>query len=744
MMATTNFRPLLALLSGFLLAIDHGVSLAADELRILEEVVVTATRRTQTVSQVPLAITAFTGNQLQARGIGDVQDLSRISSSLVITTSTSETAGTEVRIRGIGTSGNNPGLEPSVGIFVDNVYRSRSGLAAGDLLDVASVEILRGPQGTLFGRNTSAGTISINTLKPQFEWGGYGEGTVQNYNGYQIAAGVTGPLVDDTLAFRLAANVNERDGYVSDRLVSSRELYDRNRTNVIGQLLWRPDEDVDVRLILDYKHKDEHCCAADYDIAGPTAPAIEALGGIVKTDPFDYKAQQTYDSEDDLDEWGVSVETNWAIEEDLSLTWIGAYRNSDAFANVDADTSNLDLVKGTNWDQNNHFMSQELRLNGVSGRVDWLVGAYYYTDEIDVDWQLLYGADFGAYFNELLGIPAALFPEGVGDQSRYFKQDGEGWALFTHNIVELTDYYDLVVGFRWSDDQKDATAKVVNNAVHCTLAPFVPYCPVPDLKESRGEGEPSGTIKLVRNLDIGNIYVGYSRGFKAGGFNLDRDAATTGFEFDPETVDSYEAGMKWAVPDRTLEANTAIFYSEFHDYQINEFNGVSFATTNAAQVNSTGAELELSWLPLTGLLLDGGITWSNTQYDEHPVSNKLGSTLEGKRVPFAPEWAATGSISYEMPLGRFTGFGVINASYMGEHNTNETLEPEAEVDSYTIVNARLGFRTADANWEFSLWGKNVFEEDYNVILFNTVLQEGSWSAFRGEPRMYGASVRYDF
>jgi len=235
-MATTNFRPLLALLSGFLLAIDHGVSLAADELRILEEVVVTATRRTQTVSQVPLAITAFTGNQLQARGIGDVQDLSRISSSLVITTSTSETAGTEVRIRGIGTSGNNPGLEPSVGIFVNNVYRSRSGLAAGDLLDIASVEILRGPQGTLFGRNTSAGTISINTMKPKFEWGGYGEGTVQNYNGYQIAAGVTGPLVDDTLAFRLAANVNERDGYISDRLVSSRELYDRNRASVIGQL----------------------------------------------------------------------------------------------------------------------------------------------------------------------------------------------------------------------------------------------------------------------------------------------------------------------------------------------------------------------------------------------------------------------------------------------------------------------------------------------------------------------------
>lgn len=156
---------------------------ADDEVPILEEVMVTATRRAQTVSEVPLAVTAFTGDQLQNRGITNVEDLSRVSSSLVISTTTSETTGTEVRIRGIGTSGNNPGLEPSVGIFVDNVYRSRSGLAVGDRLDIASVEILRGPQGTLFGRNTSAGTITINTARPEFEWGGYGMGTVENYDG---------------------------------------------------------------------------------------------------------------------------------------------------------------------------------------------------------------------------------------------------------------------------------------------------------------------------------------------------------------------------------------------------------------------------------------------------------------------------------------------------------------------------------------------------------------------------------
>lgn len=744
MTPSPRHRLLIKLLIALAVGSNPGFAVAQGQVAVLEEVVVTATRRRQTVSQVPLAITAFTGNQLQLRGISDVQDLARVSSSLVVTTSTSETAGTEVRIRGIGTSGNNPGLEPSVGIFVDNVYRSRSGLAVGDLLDIYSVEILRGPQGTLFGRNTSAGTISINTLKPEFEWGGYGQGTVENYDGYVIAGGLTGPLVDDTLAFRIAASYNDRDGYISDRLVSSRELYDRNRVTTRGQLLWRPDDDVDVRLILDYKHKDEHCCAADYTIAGPTAAAIETLGGIVKTEPFAYKAQQTFDSQDDLDDWGVSLETNWAFEEDISLTWIGAYRDSDAYSNVDSDTSNVDLVQGVDWNQNNHFMSQELRLNGVWGRVDWLAGAYYYTDDIDVDWRLTYGADFGAYFNLLTGLPAGLFPEGAGDTSRYFKQDGKGWAVFTHNIVSLIDSYDLVLGFRWSNDHKDATAKITNDTIHCAVVPFIPFCPVPDLQESRGEDEPTGTIKLVKNLEIGNMYVGYSRGYKAGGFNLDRDAATTGFEFQPETVDAYEAGLKWSSADRFIEANTALFYSEFNNYQINEFNGISFATTNAAKVQSTGAELELSWRPLTGLLVDTGLTWSNTQYEKHPVVNSAGKTLEGKRVPFAPEWAATGSLSYEIPFSQFTGFGIVNVSYMGNHNSNETLEPEGKVDAFTIVNARLGMRTADSKWEFALWAKNIFEENYNAILFNTVLQAGSWSAFRGEPRMYGASLRYGF
>jgi len=728
-------------------------SLAKDDFgpRILEEVIVTATRREQTVSEVPLAISVFTGRQLQLQGISEVSDLARVSPSLVISTSSAESIGTEVRIRGVGTSGNNPGLEASVGIFIDGVYRSRSGLGVGDLVDVESVEILRGPQGTLFGRNTSAGTISINTKKPAFEWGGFLEGSLADYDGYQVKGSLTGPLIDDTLAFRVSGTYHQRDGYIEDRLVSGRELYDRDRYNGKAQLLWQPTADLDMRLIVDHKDKNEHCCTGDYTIAGPTAPLIESLGGIVKEDPFAYKAQLNENSADDLDEWGVSLETNWALSEDLQLTYLGAYRDADAYVNVDADTSNVDLTQGVDWDQNTDLTSHELRLNGVSGRFDWLVGVYYYEENIDVDWSLTYGADFAAYssllaFGAIIPPLLPLFPEGAGDESRYFEQEAEGWAVFTHNIIEVTDNYDIVFGFRWTNDDKDAELDITNTAIHCDVPGLsdVPFCPVPSLKDSRSEDEPTGTIKLVRNLETGNIYISYARGYKAGGFNLDRDAATTGFEFDPETVDTYELGAKWGTEDGALEINSAIFYSEFEDFQINEFDGVSFKVTNAAKVVSSGAELELTWLPLDALVITLGTTYTDTHYDEHPGINNRGQQLEGRQLPFAPYWSATGSVSYEVPVGRFTGFSTLNASYMGEHNTNENLDPEGKVDDYTVVNGRLGLRTADAQWELSIWATNLFDEDYHVILFNTPLQEGSWSSFRGEPRIYGGTLRYSF
>jgi outer membrane receptor protein involved in Fe transport len=716
------------------------------ERLVLEEVIVTATRREQSVMEVPVAVSAFTGADLAQRGITEVSELAQVSSSLFINSNSSEAVGTEVRIRGIGTAGNNPGLEASVGVFIDGIYRSRSGLATGDLLDVESVEVLRGPQGTLFGRNTSAGAISIHTSEPQFDWGGYVEASLGNHESRELEAGITGPITADTLAFRLAANYRERDGYIDDRL-EDRDFYDLDRSAGKGQLLWRPSESLDIRLIADYRKKKEECCIGDYEIAGPTSFAIEALGGVVKDEPFDYKAQTNFDSADEIDEWGTTLEAKWAVDADLRFTYLGGYRDADSYVNVDPDTSNVDLTQGVDWDQENDFYSHELRLNGIAGRWDWLVGVYYYDESIEVDWSVTYGSQFGNYFSLLTGgvVPPFLFPEGAGDTSRLFSQDASGWALFTHNIVELGDDWELVLGVRWSEDEKDATSVITNNAIHCDLASFVPYCPTPGFDESRGEGEPTGTLKLVRNLDRGNLYASYARGYKAGGFNLDRDAVVTDtVEFDPELVDTFEVGAKWTSSRYPLQLSSAVFYSDFSDFQLVEFDGVSFSVTNAGEVSSTGAEVDLTWQPTGGLILTLGATYLDTEFEKHPGVNRQGKPLEGQQVPFAPEWSVNGSVMYEYDFDKVTAFAMLNAAYTGEHSTDPKLDQQTEVDSYTLVNGRLGVRTPDARWELALWATNLFEEEYHLSLFDSPLQDGSWSSFRGEPRMYGASLRYQY
>jgi len=720
--------------------------IVAAERLVLEEVIVTATRRDQSVMEVPIAVSAFNGEELRQRGISEVSELAQVSSSLFINSNSSEAVGTEIRIRGIGTSGNNPGLEASVGVFVDGIYRSRSGLATGDLLDVESIEVLRGPQGTLFGRNTSAGAISINSSAPEFDWGGYVEASVGNYDSRELEAGITGPIIGDTLAFRLAGNYRERDGYIDDRL-ADREFYDRDRNAAKGQLLWRPSSSLDIRLIVDTRDKDEQCCIADYDIAGPTTGAIEALGGVVKEDPFAYKAQTNFDSADEIDEWGGSLEIDWEVDTNLRLTYVGGYRDIDAYVNVDPDTSNVDLTQGVDWDQDNEFSSHEIRLNGIAGSLDWLIGVYYYDESTDVDWSVTYGSQFGDYFSLLSGglVPPILFPEGAGDTSRLFSQDASGWALFTHNIYELSDAWEVVLGLRWSEDDKDADSEITNTAIHCGLAPFIPYCPTAGFDENRSEDEPTGTLKLVRNLASGTLYASYARGYKAGGFNLDRDAVISdSVEFDPETVDTFELGAKWTSERYPLQISSALFYSDFQDFQLVEFDGATFSVSNAAEVSSTGVELDMVWLPTAGLTVTLGATYVNTEFEENPGVNRQGETLEGKRVPFAPEWAATGSVLYEYDFDNLTAFGAMSAKYLDDHNTDPKLDEQTEVGSYTVVNGRLGLRTPNARWEVALWANNLFDEDYHQSLFDTALQEASWSSFRGMPRTYGASVKYQY
>ena len=381
------------------------------------DIVITASRRNEALSNVPIAVSAVTSETLKNSGANDIRALTQLSPSLLVSSTSSEGGAAVARIRGIGTVGDNPGLESSVGVFIDGVYRSRTGTGLTELGAVDRIEVLRGPQGTLFGRNTSAGLISIITARPRFAPEAYGQIDIGNYNLRRLEAGVTGGLTD-TIAARLDGVIMKRDGFLKD-VVSGRRVNDRDRWLLRGQLLFQPSKDLSFRLIADYSKRDEECCGATYlptyDVtAAGKQPSLfanmlrDAFGANVSRPTFDRQIEITpgrsYRS--DVTDGGISGELVYDMGP-AELTSITAYRYDKYTRGQDADFNKADILfrddDGTSF---NRFktISQELRLQGTAGRLDWLVGGYYANEKLRVHDNLAYGNDYLKYLNCRLAI----------------------------------------------------------------------------------------------------------------------------------------------------------------------------------------------------------------------------------------------------------------------------------------------------------------------------------------------------
>ena len=689
------------------------------------DIVVTATRRNEALSDVPLAVSAITAQSLENTGATDIRQLQQVSPSLLVTSTQSEAGASTARIRGIGTVGDNPGLESSVGVFIDGVYRSRTGVGLTELGPLDRVEVLRGPQGTLFGRNTSAGLISIITAPPKFTPEVAGEITVGNYNLRRLELSATGGL-SDTIAARIDGVLVKRNGFLED-LVSGRDVNDRDRWLLRGQMLFQPNDDLSVRLIADYSKRDEECCAApylpasDYTAAGGREPStfkplMEALGAIVPDDPFDRNVaiSEGRSYRGDVKDWGLSGEAVYDFG-GAELTSITAYRDNDLVRGTDVDYSNLDLVyrpdDGTAFNRFKTF-TQELRLQGEAfgGKLDWLVGGYYANERLQSVESLRYGEDYGRFTNCLVaanfaaspllpdtilepGTPtcfnaatagavvgflpaleagvlsafARLGPFGlpIFSESGFenlirsaalggspipgfaladtgfvddFRQKSNNFALFTHNIFSITEALKLTVGARYTTETKRLDAELTDNNTACAIFTGTSLAQLPcaspsvaggslDLDGKKKENKLSGTVVLsYKPTDQILTYLSYSRGYKAGGFNLDRSALNrdrslnsfgqlvagqvcpgsgtlptptptrpgcVGFasadnlEFKPEINDAIELGMKYN--GAGIDVNVAVFHQLFRDFQLNTFNGVNFIVEN---INSCEDDLE--------------------------------------------------------------------------------------------------------------------------------------------------------
>ncbi len=394
------------------------------------EIIVTATRRAQALADVPIAVSAISAESLANSGVTDIRALNQLAPSLIVSGATSEVNFT-ARIRGIGTVGENPGLESSVALFIDGVYRSRTGVGLTEIGEIERVEVLRGPQGTLFGRNASAGLINIVTASPKFDFGGYGAATYGNYDYLRLEGGVTGPLVADKVAAKLEGVYMRRDGQIENVTPGQPDLNDRDRYLVRGQFLLTPTDDVRVRLIGDYGRRDELCCGAVYlqpvrnvnrvgtdVVVAPNAllPILQSLGANIQLGeaPFVRRTATTpgFLPVSKTEEWGVSGELTWDFA-NAELTSITAYRDYKNLQGQDSDYNALDILRRTDLQRRFRTFSQEVRLNGTAfnDRLDWLVGGYYAYERLDVRDDIKYGADYERYANCVLlagVLPAAV------------------------------------------------------------------------------------------------------------------------------------------------------------------------------------------------------------------------------------------------------------------------------------------------------------------------------------------------
>jgi len=454
---------------------------------LIEEIVVTATKRTQTLQETPVAVTVTTAEVIEKAQILDISDLQSVVPSLRVSQLQNST-NTNFAIRGFGNGANNVGIEPSVGVFVDGVYRSRSAGAISDLPTLERVEVLNGPQSTLFGKNASAGVISVVTAKPSGEFGGKFSATLGNFDARVVKGELEG-AISDTVAYKVSGGINQRDGYVTN-LETGTDLNDRDRYNLRGQLLLNPNDRTEIRIIADYDKIEEVCCASVNIQSGPVTGILQAIGGnIVANDDNALTTFSNIDPFNDQENYGISAQVDYEFE-NFNVTSISSYRQIDSFSNIDPDFSSASLLSNDITNDIETFTS-EIRITSTNGdKLDWQLGAFYFNEDITVENNLPFGSDFLPFAATSVGIglgqdvasgaalvagnftianiegaarllgqtlpSQASFASGPGLQE-FGTLDNESISLFGQFDYHFNDRLTATVGFNYTKDEKEAS-----------------------------------------------------------------------------------------------------------------------------------------------------------------------------------------------------------------------------------------------------------------------------------------------
>lgn len=719
---------------------------------VIEEIVVTAQKRAQKLQETPLALTALSSDVVDERQIDGVRKLSQLAPSLVFNRS-----GTAANtyMRGVGQDIATVLGEPGVALFIDDVYQGANFAQVATYNDLERVEVLRGPQGTLYGRNTTGGNINIYTRTPNFEdafetsvlYGAYNrlKGTV---------AGQT-TLVEHRLAVRGSLVTDSNDGY-RDNPFNGDDLEERDVRSGAVTLLFTPSDTVELVMRADWNKQDDDNPAWDYlQVVPGSGLAPQIFGGMAAPGADDIRSERD-DSEYNTEHWGVSANLSWDVGA-ANVKSITAYRESDQDVNYDNDGTDASFFN-TSGGQSSEQFSQEVNLSGTSfeDKVEWITGVFFFQHDINIVWnfdlQVLQGL-FEALFPDIQnGFMPPLPPGGLGDPTRNplydvripsgagsavpfldFRnlQELDSIAAFVQGTYSVTDTLRITAGVRYTDDEKNNRQTVTTNVspAGCRDLP---------LSETWRET----TWKLGMDWDVSDnalFYASASRGFKSGGFN----SGTCDNPFGPETINAYEAGLRSTMADGRVLMNLAGFIYDYQDLQATLFVNNASRLENATDTEMRGLEGELIVMAGAGFEFDAQVSWMDTEYKDFVTTNPMTGLLEdasGNQVLRAPDFSFNVGIQYTFETtGESTLTLRYEASYKDDYYTTVFNDDFSLVEEHTVQNARVFWR--GGAWEVQAFVENLADQDYieNLLAVATVGGViGSWAP----PRTWGVELRY--
>jgi len=779
---------MLRLLPGAIAAYITGTAMAQsdpgpDDL-VLDEIIITATKRPVAMQDVPIALSVVTGDKIEAMGMAELEDLALYVPNVHI----AEGAITSLLfIRGVG-SGMNPGFEQSVGTFIDGVYFGRDAYSRAVFLDLARVEVLKGPQLTLFGKSTIAGAINITTAQPTEEFEGYVEAAFESeVDGVSVSAMLSGPL-SDTVRVRVAARKSDDEGWMTNTAAGGVGGPKEDNLAIRGTLEWDASDSLVFTLKAERNRYDVRGREQVISIANPTATFLYRTFGDAGFSPeFDYVRNVRTSVQPEFHDIEASVVQLTALYDwgDLAVTSITAVTGYDYEDSQDGDYSALLFTERSRLEEHAQF-SQEFLLTSPGGdAVDFLAGVYFQTADLTSDritpvrFTGLPPVDAGVRAQIDAALGTDLQPGDIdADSFAFFAQDTTTISAFGEFTFNLRDDFRVVTGLRYSKDEKKISKSGFQSKVGSAISdPFLALVYGPILQISgtyayalkRDEDHLTGNVGMQWDPNADSmLYLNVASGYKAGGFDEDNALGIlANAEFEDETVLGIEAGGKFTVFDGRGQINAALFHSKYEDSQVSTFDGnASFVVGNAAESVVTGLEADWTFAVSEHLMLSGALALLNAEYDSFPdaactsaqIIDWVGAgnpratctqDLSGHQLQFAPEWAVNIAARYVRPIGNDLELGLavdINAS----DDTVIAADGDVLLDqkAHEKINARISLGTIDGKWLIAVVGKNLGDEATttfgNDVPLGSLGFDGTYFQHIDPPRTITLQGRWSF